>query len=263
MGNQSTIKEQRNCPICGTAFWSRTRRPKYHCSRACKDKSGRTQAICRYCKNPFEHFAHCPRIYCSNKCRGADNRGAGARGAYIENTICKQCGTSFTAKYQKRVFCSNQCQGLWASANNRGVNHPNYGKPSKKFSSKTKSCLVCQKPFIVKRSIAHQSHYCSRACNGKAKTLFHSGTQSNLYKGGRFKERGPSWSKAKRLARERDVCCQHCGIHPDHLGRKLDVHHIKPFRLFGIERHLEANDLSNLICLCANCHTYVEWRDNR
>jgi predicted HNH restriction endonuclease len=42
------------------------------------------------------------------------------------------------------------------------------------------------------------------------------------------------------------------------LSRQLDVHHIIPFRKFGIERYQEANSLSNLICYCNLCHLIVE-----
>jgi len=47
------------------------------------------------------------------------------------------------------------------------------------------------------------------------------------------------------------------------LGRSLDVHHIVPFREFGRERYLEANDPGNLVALCNVCHTAREWRTNR
>jgi predicted HNH restriction endonuclease len=35
----------------------------------------------------------------------------------------------------------------------------------------------------------------------------------------------------------------------------LDVHHIIPFRKFGIDRYREANKISNLISLCNSCHS--------
>jgi len=36
------------------------------------------------------------------------------------------------------------------------------------------------------------------------------------------------------------------------------VHHLRPFRCFGLSRHLEANALTNLIALCHSCHRKAE-----
>ncbi|NMC83940.1 MAG: DEAD/DEAH box helicase [Anaerolineaceae bacterium] len=66
---------------------------------------------------------------------------------------------------------------------------------------------------------------------------------------------GANWEQQRRLARERDhFCCSLCGA-PE--GEKpLHVHHKIPFKLFtdpGV-----ANQLSNLVTLCSNCHRLVE-----
>ena len=83
------------------------------------------------------------------------------------------------------------------------------------------------------------------------------------WKGGYEPYYGPSWPSAKRKARERDKhICQRCGVTREELGKNLDVHHKIPFRNFGVERHLEANALGNLICHCARCHKIVEDADN-
>ena len=92
------------------------------------------------------------------------------------------------------------------------------------------------------------------------------GSNSPTWKGGSVGYYGPNWRKQRKLARKRDNHeCQRCGINKKQNGRALDVHHIKTFRSFnyisGVNKnYLEANDLNNLITLCAKngCHMLVE-----
>lgn len=74
---------------------------------------------------------------------------------------------------------------------------------------------------------------------------------------------GPTWAKQRELARERDgYKCVVCGK-PEPAGQQHHVHHRKPFRTFGYVRgennnDLRANDLSNLMTVCPNCHAKIE-----
>nr|MBC7245577.1 DEAD/DEAH box helicase [Chloroflexota bacterium] len=74
---------------------------------------------------------------------------------------------------------------------------------------------------------------------------------------------GPNWAAQRRRARERDrYRCVHCGA-PEPPDREHDVHHIRPFRTFDYrpgqnENYLAANDLSNLVTLCSECHRRLE-----
>jgi DEAD/DEAH box helicase domain-containing protein len=66
---------------------------------------------------------------------------------------------------------------------------------------------------------------------------------------------GPNWDQQRRRARERDQFrCQVCGA-PEQ-GRAHDVHHKVPFRTLA--GYLQANQLNNLITLCAACHRRAE-----
>ncbi|WP_280985286.1 homing endonuclease associated repeat-containing protein [Halorhabdus utahensis] len=90
---------------------------------------------------------------------------------------------------------------------------------------------------------------------------FPAGEEHPGWKGGHKRYYGPSWSSARRKARERDgYTCQRCGMtdeeHLDEYGHKLHVHHIKPFRTF--DDHEDANDLGNLITVCLDCHNRLE-----
>lgn len=61
---------------------------------------------------------------------------------------------------------------------------------------------------------------------------------------------GKSWNQNRTRAVERDDRqCVICGE-----GDRIEVHHITPFRKFGVENEAEANKLDNLITLCPDCH---------
>jgi len=71
---------------------------------------------------------------------------------------------------------------------------------------------------------------------------------------------GETWEKQRQRALKRDNFeCTECGLtqeehreRDDLFGNGLHVHHIEPAKEF--ETYEEANKLSNLKTLCANCH---------
>ena len=66
---------------------------------------------------------------------------------------------------------------------------------------------------------------------------------------------GPNWSEQRSRARSRDgYRCQNCSA-PEQ-GQQHHVHHKIPFRAFASYR--EANQLSNLVTLCSQCHRRAE-----
>lgn len=74
-------------------------------------------------------------------------------------------------------------------------------------------------------------------------------------------EYGPDWNRLRESVRKRDgYSCKVCGRLEG--ARQHDVHHKVPFRMFrdepGIPIWERANELSNLITLCHDCHTQVE-----
>jgi len=88
------------------------------------------------------------------------------------------------------------------------------------------------------------------------------------WKGGRFAlsdySYGPNWGTQRRRAKKRDAfTCQNCGLVFPKKSPRLHVHHIVPFRTFGYipgvnERYLDANQSSNLVSLCEQCHAKLE-----
>lgn len=66
---------------------------------------------------------------------------------------------------------------------------------------------------------------------------------------------GPEWNNIRKAVMERDGFeCTLC--HTKSSVSALHVHHIQPFRSFADKR--KANELSNLITLCPDCHRRVE-----
>ena len=66
---------------------------------------------------------------------------------------------------------------------------------------------------------------------------------------------GPNWPEMRQRARIRDAYrCQNCGVVEN--GTEHAVHHKAPFKTFPT--YERANQLSNLVTLCASCHMKVE-----
>lgn len=179
--------------------------------------------------------------------------------------VCDECGCRFE-RYSTQVngeksFCTPQCHGKWASKNRKGQNSPSWkGKVRV-------SCDNCGNSLDRYPSqVAFGPHnFCNAQCRSGWLSKYNSGSNNVSFKGGYGDiYYGPNWARQKKEARSRDGHkCRHCGITEKKLSRKLDVHHITPFRDFGYdwevnENYKEANKLSNLICLCPSCHKRAE-----
>ncbi len=74
---------------------------------------------------------------------------------------------------------------------------------------------------------------------------------------------GPNWAEQRKAARARDeYACVRCAK-PEPADRQHDVHHKRPFRLFGYfvgdnDHYLKANALENLVTVCPDCHRIIE-----
>jgi len=123
----------------------------------------------------------------------------------------------------------------------------------------TSICIQCGtvQDFYGKfRSVGAKRRFCSQRCHG----LWLRGHPEELHqwRGGsvRYPYYGPMWRDRKKEVRDRDDhTCQDCGRHQ--FRPLLDVHHIRPLRLFG-EDYEQANDPINLVTLCKGCHTLRE-----
>jgi 5-methylcytosine-specific restriction endonuclease McrA len=117
-------------------------------------------------------------------------------------------------------------------------------------------CAWCKCPFGRKRHAIKDENkcYCTTPCY-KAYRKSIAGEKHWAWRGGHDEYRGANWKKERLLAVARDNGrCQRCGLQ---VGTGIDVHHIRPYRLFKSAD--KANVLDNLMCLCARCHKKVEW----
>ena len=129
-----------------------------------------------------------------------------------------------------------------------------------------KNCLNCEKIFYTRPSTIkkgqefrrknaqiNEHNFCSRQCMGNWQSEFVNGENSPSWLGGWQPYYGKSWNKHNRQTRKRDeYTCQGCGIKQTEISYTLEVHHIKPVRLF--DNANDANLLDNLITLCRPCH---------
>ena len=196
---------------------------------------------CSYCQKDIERKSHRAKYnktglwYCDKKCRGAYQTSLRTM------STCPICEKEFYAKpyrfdRSEQLACSRKCKAILLGGGGQIVN-----------------CEQCQKSFYRKNAELKTHNFCCRECMGAWQSQNMIGENSNSWRGGWPEYYGPSWSSRRRQAYERDNgTCQCCNATADQFGRALDVHHIKPFRLFS--DHNDANDLSNLVTLCPICH---------
>lgn len=160
---------------------------------------------------------------------------------------CEVCGNTFLivpSAWDSRKTCSKECESIYRKNNYSGKNHPSWngGKVSVE-------CDYCGSEFKVVPARKDEARFCSEECYG----MWERGKNNPYWRGGHGRYYGMNWKEQRRKSRERDNhICQVCGVTED--GMAHHVHHITPFRIFGLGRYKEANDLSNLITLCPNCH---------
>jgi endogenous inhibitor of DNA gyrase (YacG/DUF329 family) len=168
---------------------------------------------------------------------------------------CGVCGKEFNCEKSRlerseTVYCSEKCRYVGVGRRLSGENHPNW-------NSVKAECASCGRSFNANRSRLRDTRhvFCDYSCMGDYYSEHHTGKDSPTWNGGHVRYYGPSWPEQRRKALKRDGrVCQDCGVteetHREQTGRGLDVHHITKFRRFGVENHVEANELSNLITLC-------------
>lgn len=175
-----------------------------------------------------------------------------------EMVTCDGCGKTVQKKQCHlrggKHFCDRKCHGAWRSATHVGPAHPRY------VERVNTVCANCGADIQRHQCELERSDYffCSYKCNGEWKTRNLVGDKLYNYKGGYVGYYGSSWPAARQATRKRDEYkCQRCGKAEG--DRELDVHHIIPFRVFGIDQHEKANSLLNLKSYCNACHKIVEY----
>lgn len=225
---------------------------------------GNLTTTCPACGQEFRYYASWPRKFCSRACAGKTSiRNIPKFQASRYTATCEQCGKRYetTPGVTRGRFCSRTCYGKWLSAHNVGSAHPRHGRKVGRHSylppATMKTCPICGTDFAVKPSHTARRRFCSKECQWVWQAESARGEANFHWRGGYEPYYGPTWLAAQRTVRARDKVCQMCGKTPEENGAALDVHHVKPFRLFGVTRHQEANDLSNLTALCHQCHSNI------
>lgn len=190
----------------------------------------RRNIVTRTCEECFELYSGHPRRigrqFCSCKCRAANTKKTVTKS-------CAQCETEFSgppSQMRLRRHCSKDCQRR---------SYP----------------FVCEGCGNEGRSRYLGRRFCSDPCRLAWFSTHFRGELSPQWRGGAVSYYGPSWRAARVAARFRDgFRCRDCGAREGDLPERLSVAHVVPFRLFGLERHEEANALDNLRSLCRPCH---------
>lgn len=167
-------------------------------------------------------------------------------------TKCEYCGSKFRVRQRDRLdtnnFCNDDCQGKWQSENLSGEN-------SHAYQGKTivVSCDHCGQDVKKNQSQLDENqerYYCGYQCQANWR-------KENLNSGSH--DYGKSWYSQRRAALERaNGICEdpNCQRTESQNGNSLEVHHIKPFRIFDDSE--KANKLDNLLVLCREHHNEIE-----
>ena len=174
---------------------------------------------------------------------------------------CKSCNTSRRrddVRYSRCVCCDDAFDGV---SNEEYCSHcVEYG-----CTDKPAGILHCYYKKNTTNPPECDDHYFTPTpyCEHQVECIY-CGFETNWG----FKERdyGENWQEQRENAIQSDgEECRSCGMtrskHREKHSSDLHVHHIKPLRMH--DTTTEANELENLVTLCASCHTEMEWSETR
>lgn len=266
MARETKPKRIQICPHCTKSFAAYVSDDRTFCSKKCYTEAHRIMVICAGCDKEFNAKmsakSRSKQHFCSHECYLAHK----IRNRIIFEFACEQCGITYTrtrqqiAVHDRHRFCSRQCVNIWNKSNALA------GNANPLHNSVSVPCSACGKMLTRQpyRLRYYKEQFCNTTCMGNWQSQHRVGHSSYSWKGGKVYYYGPNFQQQARSARKRDgYCCRKCGIHQSKLGKKLDVHHITPFRKFGYihgknDNYLKANALANLVSLCAKCHKQIE-----
>ncbi len=215
---------------------------------------------CAYCgrglrRKPYR-VNRIPNQYCNRECyfKLLDKTRTGNLKA-----ICDNCGSNIIGlpeqrlKRNKHFFCSREC---WRQSQIKRL---------------TINCANCGNNLEIHPSTHKKDvgNFCDMQCYGAWRKKNFKGKKNPNWRHGLAGKTnnidyGPNWRRQRKAAIQRDGgCCRRCAATESLNGYALDVHHITPFRKFDYVRgendnYKQANELSNLITLCRECHALVE-----
>lgn len=209
----------------------------------------------------IDELIHCPHDGCKRvfyKERGVESHYGRVHGGSIRKvkTECAQCGEELLRlpckiRRSENHFCGDKnCQDKWQEEGFAGENNPNWQDAKIEVE-----CAHCGK---VERELPSQMknqerHFCKTEHHDLWRSENKRGPNAPAWKGG-YPNYGEGWSTVvrERVRDRQDRRCAGCGANEDENGERLSVHHIQPPRMFDDDR--AANDESNLVALCRDCH---------
>lgn len=202
---------------------------------------------CVVCGKSFETMPCKTKKTCSNECKSKLMSSTNKRKPRTK--ACVYCNKEFEYRNSNRKYCSSECYRA---------------HKKEEYVPLTLVCKNCGKTYYKTRTFKNQV-YCSVECMSEhySKSGMWRKENSPTWKGGLCKKDvyGDTWYRARRLARNRDKkTCQLCSKTEAENKAQMSVHHIRPFRLW--DNHIEANSLTNLVCLCHECHSFVHSKAN-
>lgn len=181
-----------------------------------------------------------------------------------DNLVCDVCKIEFYRSPANRnrngckgQYCSKDCMSKSFEGRFVGEKSPRW-----KGNIIEKPCLSCGS--IIARHEWEwgkgKLSFCNMSCFGSWKSDNWVRENNPAWNGGHDYYYGANWVRQSYKARSRDEFkCLFCGLDEKLHFRKLDVHHIVPFRIYTEENSKKANSLSNLVSLCSCCHKYLEY----
>lgn len=130
-----------------------------------------------------------------------------------------------------------------------------YSSVHKSHSYETpQRCHWCGEWYVPIGESSSVRNFCNHDCRTAWQSWFRRGERHPNYKEGNGVSK--DWELLSRMIRARDGCCLRCGREETKSGRKLHVHHIRPKDEF--EQRSEADEPTNLVSVCFDCHKYLE-----
>lgn len=194
--------------------------------------------LCRACGRTFKHIGGTRGMFCSVICYRMYRAGSPPEYLRVEYVplVCHQCGANFQRrKAEVRGgfhYCSQSCAGKTTGR---------LPKRAPRQPPVNKVCEVCGQPFLARASQVNP-RFCSRACDGRYRSLHQTGAANPNYRHGTAP--GSALQTAKR---NYPFQCAICGW-----AIALEVHHITPKSRGG------TNHPDNLALLCPNHHKMAD-----
>lgn len=237
----------RACPICQKTYEADEGRLKFGrqttCSRACSyelrvsERRNATLIACATCgKEVSKTTVQLGRVkngvvFCSRSCHYAG----------------RKAGIAPQAPHKTHVYSPEGRAAMIAASS----------RPKGRRVHHWLTCAQCSAVFDD-RSSGRQRKSGKAFCSLTCCNTFRKGIYNPSWRGGHPKYYGPDWRAQRRAAWQRDkYTCRRCGKTRKDMGRRPDVHHIKPVGSFPTRN--DAHTLDNLVSLCHGCHQQVEW----